>query len=106
MTSSSATGGRNPLKRVCNDCNATDKAITRLSLAIKKKKASGAQLGPEDVDVKADLVKLNADDKAAWYKAEKKRRQQDREGPDASRDSCIVPKSNSQSLGISQVDKD
>ena len=76
----SAANGKNPLKRVCNLCGSTDKALTRTAKQPKdgaeetvaqkeRREAAEAQL--------KKLRKLPGPERSAWYRSEKQRRQQE-----------------------------
>ena len=71
MRNSQASGSRNPLLRICNECCATDKGMTRKKNAINQKLKKGIPLAPDDVDVRALVNKYTADQKVQFYRDEK-----------------------------------
>ena len=75
MKDSTGQGGRNPMKRVCHACAATDKSADRSRNNLKKKVALGFALTAEDVDLKTLIAKKSPEDRVMFYQDERKKRE-------------------------------
>ena len=78
LLETSHASGRNPLKRVCTGCAATDKALQRSC----KTKAKGEEetAAEQDMRAKAEKVKsevsrMSEEDRVEWYKKQKAKRE-------------------------------
>ena len=78
LLETSHASGRNPLKRVCTGCAATDKALQRSC----KTKAKGDEETPAEQDmrtkaekVKSEVSRMSEEDRVEWYKKQKAKRE-------------------------------
>eukprot|EP00974_Lingulodinium_polyedra_P110981 10733610-Lingulodinium_polyedra.AAC.1 len=68
MAQSSASGGSNPFRRVCNPCGATDRAAARRNAVIERTRKNNEILLDADIDVRKQIKSLSAEQKAQWYR--------------------------------------
>ena len=82
---SAPAGAKNPSKRNCNRCNATDRWINRAATP-KKRKVAGSLVELTDQDkarqttaleLKKRLAAMNAQQKREWYRSEKVKREEE-----------------------------
>ena len=80
MMTSKPRSAKNPLKRDCNECGSTDRTLQRNS---KKSKDAGGKNAmseekaaaiEETIKLKKAASEMSAEDRAAWYDNENKKR--------------------------------
>ena len=86
MLESQPQGSKNPLRRNCNECCATDKALNRRCPLEKPSKGNAAKRKSQELaqaeqdtakKIKADLAVMTPSDKAAWYAEQADKRKQE-----------------------------
>eukprot|EP00972_Heterocapsa_arctica_P015414 2271706-Heterocapsa_arctica.AAC.1 len=77
VTLSQAAGSRNPFRRCCNDCGATDKWYHRQLEIIRpdlKGKPKGSLTAEGAKNLRDTVTAMNTEEKQVWYRAEKEKR--------------------------------
>jgi hypothetical protein len=77
VSGSQAAGGRNPFRRCCNDCSATDKWYQRQLEIIKpdfKGKPKGVLSAEGAKNLRDTVLAMDFEERVGWYKAEKEKR--------------------------------
>ena len=86
MMTSKPRSAKNPLKRDCNECGATDRTLQRNSKkpkeaekrnAMSEEKAAAIE---ETIKLKKSVADMSAEDRAAWYDNENKKRAEREKG--------------------------